>query len=322
MAIWLTPLAVLAVLLLVRFVGCNQLLDLDQTELVEYPPAVLADRPVSWWRLQEKPATTTVPGGTAKDEMGNYDGAYYQAPAPLAIGDQLMTPAANPIVLEIGVTGLIATDGTLTSMRVQGAAVEVPFAPQLNPAQFTLEMFAEPEWNINNAATWGKYYCVLESSDAPAEGSGLRKSRGFAIYAGPDDPSTPNTPYRWQFWAGDGSTFRQLKPVAQNDGTLVTGAPTYIAVTFDGAQYALWVYTQSSDVDMVKHVLASVPYVPATVGPLRIGLSGLRRALVGPAPGPNRDLYPFSGRIQEVAIYDKALIEEHILSHLFGAFTT
>lgn len=318
--VWLTPLAVLAVLLLVSFVGCDLVFPLDDAATAVYPDAVLPDAPVAYWRLQETPATTTVPGGAAADETGNHDGTYFQALAVIQPDAPSMSPGANPLILEIGVTGLVATEPSFTALHVQGAGVEVPFSSELNPAQFTLEAFVAAEWDINNASARGNYYCVIESSNAFDAGSGLRKSEGFALYAGPDDPTTPDTPYRWQLWVGDGSAYRQLKEATPNDGTLVTGDPTYLAVLFDGASYTLFVMTQNADLDMVKHALVPVPYVPNGSGDLSIGFTGRRRALVGPAPGPDRVIYPFSGKIQEVAIYKSALAEPRIFSHIGSAF--
>src|SRR4029434_9200095 len=78
----LAPLAVLAVLVLFRFIGCASLLDIEDVRYIHGPSrpdsakTVLSDNPVSYWRLQEKqgsqPPSPTVPnapvsGGTAKD---------------------------------------------------------------------------------------------------------------------------------------------------------------------------------------------------------------------------------------------------------------
>ena len=57
---------------------------------------------------------------------------------------------------------------------------------------------------------------------------------------------------------------------------------------------------------------------------LWIGISGPRRALFAPFPGPDPGssgfLYPFNGRIAEVAIYNKIVPLDRIFTHGLAAF--
>jgi len=111
----------------------------------------------------------------------------------------------------------------------------------------------------------------------------------------------------------------ELEPV-EDAGPVVEAAQTYLSATFDGSQYFLYVFTPDRDVDAVRYELAPQSYAPNTSGDFSIGIAGPRRALVPPFPGPNNVLYPFSGRVQEVAIYDHALKKERVTSHILSAF--
>lgn len=327
MDVWLsllTPLAALALLWLFRFAGCSSFSagDPEPTFDIPYPQEVKNDSATGYWRLHE----TT--GTTAKNEVtGSPDGVYAKAANPLPEGDvKHHSPAANPIILQLGVTGpppLLTPEPTATSIRVQGGFVKVPFAGQLNPPQFTLEALVLPEWNLNAP---GKYYCVMESS-SPTPGQPTTKKRfGYALYCGPQDPTVANSPYHWQFWVGNGTDFVRLaeKPYAVttpvNPGPVPLGVPTYLAVTYDGTKAFLFVYVKDRDFTHVKYELTvATPYKAAANVELFIGATDTRRALFSPFPGPTRAMYPFIGRIQEVAIYAAALHENRIGSHAHTA---
>lgn len=324
--LWMTPIAVLAVLLLFRFVGCDLVFPLDEITFGPYPEEVMKDAPIAYWRMQETTATTQVPGGVVKSETPNLDGQLGIAQNPLPDDPAILSPEADPLLLEIGVTpGLVAMDPTATCFRVRGALVGVPQQPELNTPHFTIEALVQPEWGVTDPLGLGRYYCVMESSNAVPVGGTESKRLGFALYAGPDDPTTPNTPYRWQLWVGNGTGFVQVKelvpvPNAEKEAPLVVAVPTYVAVTFDGTQAFLWVYSADRDIEHVKYELQPPAYVPNTDGGLSIGITGARRSLIAPFPGPTRFMYPFVGKIQEVAYYDKALPEPRIISHLMSAF--
>ena len=334
--LWLTPVAVLVVLLLFRFVGCSfnpqrapSAECEDMTESL-YPDVVGALTPVAYWRMQETSPSTPIPGGTMRSETGVHDGTLIQA-GLLPDDPATLSPAANPILLELGVTpGLLQTDPTATAIRVQGSGVSVPFSAEINPSTFTVVALVEPEWLVSNPATFGRYYCVLESSDQPAAGSPDSKRKGFALYAGPEDPTLPNTPYRWQLWIGDGTGFRQLKEQdPQPDGgqmipPLVENVPTFLCIQFDGFDYLLYYYTAGRDIDHSKYFLVVPPvnYVPNDSDDLTIGISQARKSLIAPFPGPNRRLYPFAGKIEEVVLYDRAIGNFCVIHHGLGAFTS
>ena len=335
MALVITPLAALAVLVLFRFAGCG--LDVVGTGPppppppgtppppepsfgIPYPQEVAGDSPAGYWRLHE------TSGPTAKNEIaGSPDAHYGQAANPLPDNVPPHSAAANPIKLELGQPSLLTPEPAATSIRVQGGFVRLDPDARFNPPEFTLEALVLPEWNLSAP---GKYYCVMESS-SPLPGQPNTKKRfGYALYAGPDDPTVANSPYHWQLWVGNGTDFVRLteKPYkppspgeAANPGPVPQNVPTYLAVTYDGTQALLYMYVKDRNVNYVKYELNLLPYQVATGVELFMGVTDSRRALFSPFPGPNHVMYPFIGRLQEVAIYGKALHENRIGSHAHTA---
>jgi hypothetical protein len=324
--LWFTPIAVIAIVALFAFVGCGSFGSTEAVTPKAYKDDVKDDAPVMYLRLQEQKPATAVPGGKAKDEQGSHDGIYETAGSPLTDDPATLSPAATPILLDIGIgPALLSTDAASTAIRVRGGRVTVASSPALNPVQFSFEALVQAEWNLS---ALGRYYAVVESTDEPPGGSNKSKKFGYALYAGPADPTTPNTPYRWQLWFGNGTTFKQLKeqpfappvpPDPPNPGPLVEAKPTYLCVTHGGGDTVLYVYTLERDLDWVKYRLVPQAYAPNTTGALTLGMARRFRSLVAPFPGPAKGLYPFVGKLQEIAIYNKALTEERITSHAMNA---
>jgi hypothetical protein len=312
-----TPLAVLAVLLLFRFVGC----DFGGPDVFEsddpYHKAVVKDNPVIYYRLQEKGNDTT-----AKDEMGNLNGTYQKVPFPLDAGDPAYRSTSVPTPdLQLGLTpSLIKTSPEATAVLMHGGLVFATSAdPPLNGlTRFALDVLVFPEWDLTQK---GFFYSVMENSMFAAGHGGAPgvKNAGFALYAGPDNLGDPNSPYTWQLWIGTGNEFLRALQVDQQRLALVKPEPTYLMATFDDTQAFLWVYSANQDIDLVKFELLRPPYIPAKET-LRIGISGGVPALFPPFPGPSGFLYPFQGRMAEVAIYDTIPDETRILSHISSAF--
>ena len=184
------------------------------------------DNPQGYWRLNETSGTI------AKNEIaGSPDAHYGKAANPLPDDAPHHSPAANPIKLELGQTSLLASDSAARSVRVQGGFVRLDPDVRFNPPQFTLEAVVLPEWNLG---VLGKYYCVMEPSSHDLAAPNTEKKFGYALYAGPDDPGNPSSPYHWQLWVGDGSNFLRLteKPYnppdpgeAAKPGTSAAGRP-------------------------------------------------------------------------------------------------
>ena len=91
--------------------------------------------------------------------------------------------------------------------------------------------------------------------------------------------------------------------------------PTHLTVTYDGTQAFLFMYVKDRDLNHVKYELNPVAYQPAAGVELFIGVTDSRIALFPLFPGPNHVIYPFIGRLEEIAIYATALDEMRIGSH-------
>jgi hypothetical protein len=304
----LTPLLVAVIFLLVRFIGCANVIGIrgwnpirepgepGEPETV-YPPLVLDPdiSVVAYWPLQEPQGTA--PGDTAENETGFINGTY-----------QSSTLAGG--ILTLGAEGMLVSENS-TSMEVDGGYVEVPFDSTLNTPEFAIEALVRPGW----IAPEGVYRTVVESvGDGPP---------GIAIYSGPEDPQNPIADV-WQVWVGDGTAFQQVNAFVLGTSPPVAYAtPTYLLVT--GALNAdttitlkLFVYTPGVTCDPLSPTVAAwtaiAAYTPNTSlgAPLRIGMG---RAAPGSAPS-----HPFKGRIQDVAVYNKALAESRVCEHVSAAF--
>jgi hypothetical protein len=314
----LTPFAVLAVLLLFGFVGCDELFGLE--ELRAYALEVEDDDPVINLRLRDSTATE------ANNEVGPPNGTYVLSPVPIDAGDPNWKSTEVQLqdrVLETGVSEdpkLLPTDPDSTHIRVRGAWVDFPSnwpTEVVDPlTEFTLEAIVFPEWNLEDL---GKYYCLMQVARS--------NQFGFGIYAGPDSDAM-EPPYTWQFWVGTPTGFQRFdtkKPYQDpNDpGPTLEEKVTYLAVTFSQSpsRAFLYMYYPDRDVGRTTYELVPVPYVPFE-GRLTIGISA---AIVGPLfppITPTHVLYPFWGRIAEVAIYNKALQKKRILEHGKSVFYT
>jgi len=136
-------------------------LDLVQVPTEPYSQIVKNDGPVAYWRLGETSGTTAV------DEMGVHPGTYM-----------------NGVIL--GVPGAIANDSD-TAAQFSAAAhtkVEVPYSPDLNTDQFTIEC-----WAMVTGGQGTYRSPVTSRADFP--------QRGYIIYAAMNDT--------WQLWLGTGN---------------------------------------------------------------------------------------------------------------------
>ena len=309
--------AVLVILLLFGFVGCTKFTSSNITTKpgVDYPSTIKAESSlVAYWRLGE-PASTAVappkPGGIAKEEQGKYPGNYAKFQHAAGI-DKNHHSYSNGGSITLGETpGLLEYSPSDSCIEVNGAMVNVPFIPDLNPANFTVEACIVAEFNGDPQ---GNYYCLFENG-APT--TGKQKTEGWGLYAGPADPTNLNTPYEWQAWMGDGTTFTKLTNTVGTAAAVVFQQLTYLALTFDGTNVVLYLYYPGTSQDLssasVAPLRATFPTLkPATSGTFVIG-SGRNLFPAFPSAAP---LYAFRGKVQEVALYNQALtIQDHLVGH-------
>src|SRR5882672_8204022 len=200
--VWL-PAAVLAVVALLCFVGCNKVLGLDDKTFGDPPPApapftdyrgtTILPNPnlVAFWPLVEPQGETK-----AKDIKGGHDGDYTTVAGgypsiPPPPGEAPSAAASGTFTL--GATGIVKGDtvgdsaSLNTCMKTDGGYVSVPFDAAINPTAFTIEAWVSVEWTGTDEAA---FRTVI---DARAVDGG---SRGFALYATPDN--------HWEVWLGNG----------------------------------------------------------------------------------------------------------------------
>jgi hypothetical protein len=323
----LIPIAVSAVLLLFRFVGCT----FSEPFIFQaYETDVLHDQPVRFYPMGDTAGSTT-----AFDETHHLDGRYGDAGPFLLSGTDAATYLSLPIAtpsIEVGAPQ-VAPNLTGTSVRLNGGFLSAQGPPPISGLErFTVEALVHPEWDIVNQRN---FYCVVDYSNfVPGLGApGPNRNTGFAIYAGPDNPSDLTSPVCWQLWLGTGrdttgrGEFARAFP-ATGPGPLVLAEDTYLAVQFGDTQAFLWAFTVKADMNLVKFEVQHLPYVQATDPDpsklvLRVGLSGNFAGLIPPFPSPaGHVIYPFVGRIAEVAVYDTVFDPGRLMSHVVNAFNT
>jgi hypothetical protein len=308
----LIPLAVFVILLLFGFVGCQNILGLNDIVYgADYPTTVEsipsgAPAIVAYWRLGD-PGPTTF-----KEEIGTIPGipgTFTTAPFA-ADGGRHSPQGADTYTFQQA--GLLSADSTAKCLETNGGFVTVPFNAGFgNLATFTYMLWVSPEWDTTVAT--GNYYCLLEMGAPPVNSTTNKtgkKSLGFGLYAGPGTGTPPNN-FEFQVWVGDGSNFAvvpNLHPELANVETLdQDGNPNvyFVAVTFDGARVQLIVYRRGGDVNAVTATDQAVTYV-ANDGSADF-LIGAGRNLFPISGSPAPALYPFDGKIEEVSIFNTNL---------------
>jgi len=308
----LTPLVVLPVILLFRFVGCG----LDAVGTLppsdpappfgaQVPSPTYSDHilggpyPLYYWRLNDQGPPK------AKDETYHTDGEYkhfppqplpLQAPVPPAPPDPntVRSPAGSEAAdgsLQFGQQGLISFDAG-TSVRFLGGLVEVHVGNY--PPSFTIEAWVFPEWDLAGGTSKRGFNHVLMEVYEP----GANQPRGFRIFANQFD--------RWQvlLWhVGATAPGPLFDPNTPTGPVVQLQSRQHVAVTYKAGTLALYVNGQLAGAQ------SSLPYSPPQEYATRLYI-----AQASPAQPAGRP-FPFLGRIQEIAIYDDALSDATIKKH-------
>jgi hypothetical protein len=296
MSTWLValiPVAVLATVFLFGFVGCTNEYGRftvgspdDGEDGSTYAGVVMADNPLAYWRLGEEGGKIAVDqvGLDAGHPAGNNPGSYQEfGPLPPATDS-----APAPGTLTHFAPGLLPNDPG-RSVDFDGGYMEVLHDGALNPGQFSLEAWVHPAWAEGDP----DYRIIIASYvfGPPALGFDLAKNTDdhFEIAVGTGAGG-------WQTLVGD-TSFQKGK-----DETY------HLVATYDGATLKLY------EDGVLSNQMPVSGYAPAGSTLIDVGVSGptLR------APAPN-SLYPFKGRIQEVAIYDHVLDENAVQTHYLAA---
>jgi Concanavalin A-like lectin/glucanases superfamily len=327
----LVPLLVLPIVLLFRFVGCEEPKPEDEIiagpgqlpssykDTIKAEPSLLA-----YWRLVDAPNGTKAKVEKSALEEGALDGEYVNVPAPglpHEAPDSLAPGAAGSEAASgnfgFNQTSLIANEPPSTKCRsfnggyvvVAGFAEKTPLGfgevPYLQ--DFTIEAWISPQWtqpekNYEHTLihAGGNYQKPLEQS---------RKFHGFRIFADRKDEKE-----KWRVYLAneDGSGIVEMKAppiVAYN-------APTHLAVTVETVTVETdTITTHTKKVTMFVNGKpaegTATRYSPPDGVPLFIGVDNTE----SDPSKPHQPRHPILSPIQEVVLYNKALSSEVIKKH-------
>jgi hypothetical protein len=247
-----------------------------RTEIVPlngYSAIIAADSPVAYWLLDE-----TNGASTAVDAVGTFDGAY--------------TPGNGTVLYQV-TNGVPKTTNPAVGLE-NGATVQIPFAPELNPeVTWSLETWVQP---YSLGANGGDYRLVLSSE--------------YNLY--------PNPYNGWYMYQQPNNTFAFVpQPLNAfiSAGPIVANNWYHIVVTADGTNFNFY----------LNGVLATAPYPEAGfvangAGINEDGTAGLNDGSWDNAStviGMRDDALfnPFEGSVSDTAIYNYALTPAQVHSH-------
>jgi len=223
-----------------------------------YSSAVQTDGAVGYWRLDETSGTTAANLGSLGSGI---NGAYNNG-------------------VTLGQPGAIAgnADASAGFTATNLTTVEVPYAAQLNGAQFTVECWAQMTGPGRDPSLDENYQSPLTSRNTT--------TAGYVFYGIPGGS--------WQLWTGTGSTYDQITGPAVR-----LGIWAHLAATYDGAVKRFYV-------NGVQVGSSTAAFVRDTATLLRIG-GGKTES----SPGA----YFFQGKVDEVAVYTNALPAASLQAH-------
>jgi hypothetical protein len=289
------PFALLAIVLLLCFVGCDELFGLDEvrdpTPFHKYTDTILAEPTlVAYWSLGEAAGETT-----AVDLKAGRNGAYLSQVLP----DDPAFPSAatpDPPVLKLGENGIVVGDtvpphddssAQTTCIEVNGGYVSVPFDAALNPTKadgFTIEAWVTVGWSpADTAATRS----IMTSFDTVG---GLR---GYALWASPLNI--------WEGAVGTGSGITFM-----SGSEVIFDATSHLVLTYEVDPMDPMVFRLRLFVDGEQRTTVQTDYQPSTQSRLFIGAGGTD------LPEPRG---PWAGKIQCVALYKGALSPKRVAEH-------
>jgi len=296
----LTPLVVLPIFLLFRFIGCDSVWSVDYVK--SYDERVLGESSlVAYWKLGDKTSDVL-----AKDEKGAHAGHYGQA-APTASQNGSQGATGEVKREQPGVHNPTPTH---TAVDFQGGYVAVPFATDFAAESFTIEA-----WVMSGGpAEWlpGFSHVVVASG----ENDGTTQ-RGFSLYAGYDANQQK------LFWSAALATGTAV--VALTGPEVQTQTPpvaTYLvfrhrAGSANQPGEAILSVSVAGASTIVTPPLPVSGYTPPASANLYIGASS---ATPQPLPMPPPNIappveFPYIGRIQDVAFYRTALGDSTLAEH-------
>jgi Concanavalin A-like lectin/glucanases superfamily len=272
----LIPFVLLGLVTTLCFVGCA--LPFYVADFTHYDSVVLGTpNLVAFWPLDDLGGTTAADAGVYHFD-GKYDGTYAPGQPGIVKGSQISGGGfgfLSPCVL------------------FAGGKVSVPFALPLNaPGPFTIEAWVKPNWT----ATDPQVQRAVVVSAFLDESANPTASAGYALVASGN------------FWSAQIGIGTQFMGATSSQPIILDGSTYYLAMTFDGTTLNLYV---NPVLPLVAAATATIPanaaFIPVgkTQTPLFIGMG---RPDIG-------GMFPFSGWIQDVVFYNRALDHKTIYDH-------
>jgi hypothetical protein len=182
--------------------------------------------------------------------------------------------------VNFGQTGANGATGSSAAFPDDGH-IDVPFDAALNPASFTVTLWA-------NASSTTGFASPITSRDDVGGGT---STHGFILYN--------DNGGNWNFWTGDGNPGWDTMA----GGAVTAGAWTHVALTFDGATgtKSIW----------LDGVLGATETAAAQYSPN--GTVEMEALHIGAGQDDGANFF-FSGNIDDVGIWDEVLDEATIQS--------
>ena len=237
----------------------------------EYGALVASDKPVAFWQLNESS------GSTALDTAGTFNGTY--------------TPGSGSITY--GLTGGIPNNANTAVGLTNGATIQIPWAPELNPdIPWSVESWVQPTSLGQNG---GDYRVVLSSE--------------YNLY--------PNPYNGWYMYQQPNNTFA-FAPQPGNQfitaGSVVAGNWYHLVVTDDGTNFNFYI---NGVLAVAPFPVASANFIPNGDGINGDGSAGIGTGLGNFVIGQRSDaaFNTFEGNVQDTAVYNYALTPQQIQTH-------
>ena len=227
------PTALLAIVLLLCFVGCVFEHGVGLPAFTTYSDdTILATVGLAgYWPLGEPAGATTAVDVTS----GVHNGAYLSRVFPDDPGN---SSAAAPGTFSLGNTGIVAGDtvpphqdtnpeNRTTCLQTNGGYVSVPFDAALIPSKaegFTLEAWVRVEWGPTDTAAFRVVMTTFESTGG---------FKGFALLTTPDN--------HWAALVGNGAGLTQA-----TGAEVVFETTNHLVATYDGTNLVLYLNGEQS----------------------------------------------------------------------------
>ena len=230
---------------------------------------------MAYWRLDEPNGSST-----AVDAVGSFDGTY--------------TPAVGSITY--GVPPGIPNDTNVAVSIANGSTIQVPFAPELNPATtWSIESWVQPS---SLGANGGDYRVVLSSE--------------YNLY--------PNPYNGWYIYQQPNNTFAFVPQPGNaflTAGSIAANQWYYLVVTDDGVNFNLYI---NGTLAVAPLPVASANFIANGSGINADGTAGITDGLGNTVLGQRTDgaFNTFEGTMDDTAVYNYALSPQQIQSHFLN----